>query len=89
MTVSDESLTLLEIDNSEFVWEAQASGHEITPSAKYTNKRAHRRVQEGWSHQGRLKFNNYFDMVKVNRDDDKRKTFELKFHSEKGGGSTT
>ena len=52
VTVSDEALTLLAIDNSEYVWEAQALNREEVPNAKYTSSRALRRLHDGWSVKG-------------------------------------
>jgi hypothetical protein len=89
VTVSDEALALLAIDNSEFVWEAQESDEGVVPQAKYTNKRSKRRVQEGWSQEGRVRFNLYFDMVAHHRSDNTRNDFEAKYLSEEAGGSGT
>jgi hypothetical protein len=89
VTVSDEALALLAIDNSEFVWEAQELDEQDVPAAKYTNKRSKRRVQEGWSQEGRVRFNLYFDMVAKHRSDNTRKNFEAKYLSEEAGGSGT
>ena len=76
VTVSDEALTLLAIDNSEFVWEAQALKSKSVPLAKYTSSRAQRRIHDGWSASGRKKFNEYYDMVERNRKNSTRRKFE-------------
>ena len=67
VTVSDEALTLLALHNSEFVWEDQYSKHATIPAPKYTCHRAHRRVKDGLSYEGRNRFNDYFDLVRENR----------------------
>jgi len=81
VTVSDEALTLLALDNSEFVWEAQALKHTNIPSPKYTCARASRRVSDGWSFEGRNKFNYYFDLVRENRTTMNRARFETLYLS--------
>ena len=74
VTISDEALTILAIDNSEFVWESQALNPARTPpSSKYTSKKPNRRLHEGWSNEGKGMFNVYFDKVKKVRDGDERK----------------
>ena len=82
VTISDEALTLLAIDNSEFVWEAQALTQKTIPRAKYTSKRPNRRIHEGWSDDGKHMFNVYFDKVIEDRKNENRKEWEEIFHSE-------
>ena len=86
VTVSDEALALLAIDNGEFVWEAQELGGGDVPEAKYTNKRANRRVQAGWSQEGRARFNLYFDMVAQHRSENKRNKLEDEYLSKQASG---
>ena len=82
VTVSDEVITLIALDNSDFVWEDQASKHDTIPAPKYTCNRAHRRVKDGWSYEGRNKFNYYFNLVRENRMTTKREKFETLYLSE-------
>ena len=89
VTVSDEALTLLALDNSECVWKAQALDNDITPSPKFTCNRAHRRAQDGWSYEGRKKFNEYFDLIIQNRTMKERQNFEHQFLSDASGNENT
>lgn len=79
VTVSDEALTLLALDNSQFVWEAQVQNKDEIPSPKYTAIRKHRRVKDGWSQQGLEKFNEYFDLIKQSRTNKGREKLEQEY----------
>ena len=52
VTVSDEALALLDIDNSEYVWEAQSLKQESVPLIKSIH---HLGVREGYMMDGQLR----------------------------------
>ena len=78
VSISDEALTLLAIDNSGIVWEACALGYP-SPSTKYTNKASMRIVTEGRSEQGHIKYNEFYDYIKKNRMTTEYKECERKY----------
>ena len=60
VNISDESLTMLAIDNIEYFWKDNAIGTSSMPQPKYTSKTSMRRIQDGLSIGGQHKFNEYF-----------------------------
>ena len=79
VTISDEALALLALDNYEYVWEAMALKFSSVPFTKYTSPSAQRRTCDGWSITGQKKFNEYYDIVEVNRNSEQRTKLEQQY----------
>ena len=81
ITIADESLALLILENNYLEWIELAKGNEIDKKAprltKYTHGGTNRDgTKKGWSLEGKIRFNKVFDEVQVQRDKRSSKQME-------------
>ena len=82
ITIADESLALLILENNYLEWIELAKGNEVDRKAprltKYTHGGNNRDgTKKGWSLEGKIRFNKVFDEIQVQRDKRSSKEMEV------------
>lgn len=96
MTVADEALALVILENNYKEWIEKAKGNKIDKKnrlTKYTNKGLrHNGTKKGWSLSGLKRFNTIFKAIKLEREREASKTREVQLLEEwkaKDDGTST
>ena len=80
ITIADEALALVILENNYLEWIEIGKGHEIEKHrrlTKYTHSRSNSDgTKKGWSLEGRLRFNEIFDETKLEREKNSSKQME-------------
>ena len=90
MTVADEALALVVLENNYKEWIEKAKGNKIDNKnrlTKYTNRGLrHNGTRKGWSLSGLKRFNTIFKAIKLEREREASKTREVQLLDEYKAG---
>ena len=83
ITIADEALALLILENNYMEWIQLAKGNEIDRNGERLTKYTHGGInkdgtKKGWSLEGKIRFNTLFDEIQVQRDKRLSKEMEIK-----------
>lgn len=83
ITIADESLALLILENNYMEWIEIAKGNEIDRKAPRLTKYTHGGInkdgtKKGWSLEGKIRFNTVFDEIQIQRDKRSSKELEVR-----------
>ena len=75
-TAEDEAHALVQLDNHWNVWEDEFMNKSPRRKAKYTRPNVSHQKHKGWSAEGFVQYNKFFDMVKTDRTSDEGQMVE-------------